>query len=257
MGHAASLAWQMAMLSDVGRVRARNEDFVFCDSQLGLAALADGMGGHAGGNIAARLAVDAWAGRLHKCVVEPVCERDLRVAVADANRVVFAAGVSDRSLRHMGTTLVGACFRRDGTLLTCNVGDSRLYRLRGDVLTCLTRDHSVLREQCDAGMIDSEASGARSLRGLLTRAVGVAACVVPDVTISTLQSGDVYLLCSDGLTEMLPDADIAHVLGALGGNPGVAAEQLVDLANDRGGMDNVSVVVVSSGKSGRLGAELD
>jgi protein phosphatase len=137
------------------------------------------------------------------------------------------------------------------------VGDSRLYRLRGDVLTCLTRDHSVLREQWEAGMIESESSAPIGLKGLLTRAVGVSANVVPDVTISTLLPGDVYLLCSDGLTEMLPDADIAHVLGALGGNPQLAAAHLVDLANDRGGMDNISAVIVSSCESGRLGAELD
>ena len=256
MEHESPASWRMAMLSHVGRVRARNEDFVFCDEVLGVAALADGMGGHAGGDVAARLAVDAWVGRIRKCPVEPVGERDLRVAVADANRVVFAAACADPALRRMGTTLVAACFRSDDTLLTCNVGDSRLYRLRGDVLSCLTRDHSVLRAQCDAGMIESESNGPPALRGLLTRAVGVAGCVVADVTISTLQLGDVYLLCSDGLTEMLPDADIAHVLGALGGNPQLAAEHLVDLANDRGGVDNVSVVIVSSTRFGRLGAEL-
>jgi len=248
--------WRMAMLSDVGRMRVRNEDFVFCDEHLGIAALADGMGGHAGGNVAARLAVDAWVQRMKKCLPGQIEERDLRVAAADANRVVYAAALSDPALRSMGTTLVAACFRRDGTLLTSNIGDSRMYRLRGDVLTCLTCDHSVLREQCDAGIIESESHGPLALRGLLTRAVGVAACVIADVTISSLQPGDVYLLCSDGLNEMLPDADIAHVLGALGGNPRLAAEHLVDLANDRGGVDNVSVIVVSSGRFGRLGAEL-
>ena len=137
------------------------------------------------------------------------------------------------------------------------MGESSASRLRGDSLTCLTRDHSVLREQWEAGMIESESSAPIGLKGLLTRAVGVSANVVPDVTISTLLPGDVYLLCSDGLTEMLPDADIAHVLGALGGNPQLAAAHLVDLANDRGGMDNISAVIVSSCESGRLGAELD
>lgn len=248
--------WRMAQASHIGRVRQRNEDYVFCDEDAGIAALADGMGGHVGGGIAARLAVDAWVDRVRACEALPVDERDLRVAVADANRAVFAASSGDPSLRGMGTTLVAACFRGDGTLLACNVGDSRMYRLRGDVLTCLTRDHSVLREQWDAGVIESEELGLFALKGLLTRAVGVAANVEPDVTISTLTFGDVYLLCSDGLTEMLPDADIAHVLGALGCNPQLAAAHLVDLANDRGGMDNISVVIVSSCESGRLGAEL-
>lgn len=143
MEHESPASWRMAMLSHVGRVRARNEDFVFCDEVLGVAALADGMGGHAGGDVAARLAVDAWVGRIRKCPVEPVGERDLRVAVADANRVVFAAACADPALRRMGTTLVAACFRSDDTLLTCNVGDSRLYRLRGDV----PADHRLMQEE--------------------------------------------------------------------------------------------------------------
>ena len=246
MTQAGPPGWRMAMRSDVGRVRTRNEDFGFCDEALGVALLADGMGGHAGGDIAARLAVEAWIERIRKCPGALIEERDLRVAVADANRAVFALASADPALRRMGTTLVGGCFRPDGTLLTCNVGDSRLYRLRDGVLSCLTRDHSVLREQCDAGMIESEASGPPALRGLLTRAVGVAGWVVPDLTISMAQMGDIYLLCSDGLTEMLTDAEIAEILGVLGGNPPLAAEHLVNLANDRGGMDNVSVIVVSS-----------
>lgn len=253
----SSLVWRMALESHVGQVRARNEDYVFCDEHRGIVALADGMGGHAGGGVAARLAVDAWVERIAACGDALVIERDLLVAVAEANRAVFSAASGDPALRGMGTTLVAGCFRRDGMLVACNVGDSRLYRLRGDVLTCLTRDHSVLREHWEAGMIESESNAPVALKGLLTRAVGVAANVVPDVTISTLLPGDVYLLCSDGLTEMLPDADIAHVLGALGGNPQLAAAHLVDLANDRGGMDNISAVIVSSCESGRLGAELD
>lgn len=256
MDHAIELGWRMAMVSDVGRVRVRNEDSAFCDENLRLAVLADGMGGHFGGSIASRLAVDTWVERMRQVANSLVDERDIRFALAEANRAVFIAASGDVALRSMGTTLVGACFRRDGMLIACNVGDSRLYRFRDDGLVCLTRDHSVLREQLDAGMIESEASGPPALRGLFTRAVGVGAIVVPDVMASHLQEGDVYLLCSDGLTEMLSDEDIADVLRALGASPQLAAKHLVDLANDRGGMDNVSVIIASSCTSGRLGAEL-
>lgn len=248
--------WRMAMLSHVGRVRARNEDFLLCDEGRGFAVLADGMGGHAGGAVASRLAVAAWIERISECGAGGADEWDLQAAVEAANRAVFSAACEDPGLRSMGTTLVGVCFRGDGILFACHVGDSRLYRLRDGVLDCLTRDHSVLREQCDAGMIQSESSGPLALRGLLTRAVGVAMDVMPDVASFALQPDDVYLLCSDGLTEMLPDADIADVLGALGGSPRLAVEHLIDLANDQGGMDNISALVVSSRTAGRLGAEL-
>jgi len=246
----------MAMASHIGQVRLRNEDCVACDESQGLAVLADGMGGHAGGAEASRMAVLTWMDRLHAVADGMLVEDDLRHAAHLANRAVFMASRRDPGLRGMGSTLVAGCFRPDGVLLVSNVGDSRLYRLRGDTLECLTRDHSVLRAQCDAGMIESASEGPAALRGLLTRAIGVEAEVVPDVAVFALEPDDHYLLCSDGLTDMVPDADIAEILVTLGGSPQVAAEHLVDLANDRGGMDNVSVIVVSSSASVRLGTEL-
>lgn len=248
----------MAMLSHGGRVRTRNEDYVCCAEELGLAVLADGMGGHAGGAIASRLAVEAWMGCMEYVVSQGVASvGDLRMAVAAANQSVYEEALRDPLLRHMGTTLAGIWLSPvRACMLACHVGDSRIYRWRSEVFECLTRDHSVLREQSDAGMIDPLAPGSAALRGLLTRAVGVAACVEADVAGFPLQDGDIYLLCSDGLTDMLPDSEIADVLDALGGSPRLAAEHLVDLANDRGGVDNVSVVIVSSRHEGRLGTEL-
>lgn len=248
--------WRMAAASHVGQVRLRNEDCVACDEMRGLVVLADGMGGHAGGAEASRMAVQAWMERLSPVAGDSLVEDDLRHAVYLANRAVFMAARRDPSLRGMGSTLVAGCFRADGVLLVAHVGDSRLYRLRGDVLECLTRDHSVLRAQCDAGMIESASEGPAALRGLLTRAIGVEAEVFPDVDAFPLAPEDHYLLCSDGLTDMVTEADIAEVLVTLGGSPPVAAKHLVDLANDRGGMDNVSVIVVSSCTSVRLGTEL-
>ena len=233
------------MLSDVGRVRLRNEDVVFCDVERRIAVLADGMGGYAGGALAARLAVSAWREEIAAHAIAELNEAVLGSAVDCANRVVLQAAAEEPLFRNMGTTLVGGYFRPDGILLACHVGDSRLYRLRDEVLDCMTRDHSVLRAQCDAGIIESEAEGDPTLRGMLTRAVGVEAGVVPDVLATRLRPGDIYLLCSDGLTEMLEMADIADILLALGANLRLAAEHLVDLANERGGTDNISVVIVS------------
>lgn len=247
----------MAMASHAGRVRLRNEDRVACHADSGLAVLADGMGGHAGGAEAAWIAVAAWMERMEQgAETAHLHEADLREAVLLANDRVRQAAAEDPALRGMGTTLVGACFRGDGSLLHAHVGDSRLYQFREGGLRCLTRDHSVLREQWDAGMIDAGSPGAAHLRGLLTRAVGVDDLVEPDVGVMRLEQDDIYLLCSDGLTDMVPDAAIAEVLATLGANPPLAAEHLIDLANDRGGMDNVSVIVVSSCAAVRLGTEL-
>ncbi|WP_346287319.1 protein phosphatase 2C domain-containing protein [Zoogloea sp.] len=245
------------MASHVGQVRLRNEDRVASDAGRGLAVLADGMGGHAGGAEAALIAVAAWMERMTPAgaAAAPQVE-DLREAIFLANSRVRSAAAADPGLRGMGSTLVGACFRADGSLLYGHVGDSRLYQLRDGVLRSLTRDHSVLRAQWDAGMIDAGSPGTALLRGLLTRAVGVDEQVEPDVAVLRLEPEDIYLLCSDGLTDMVTDADIAEVLATLGVNPPLAAEHLIDLANDRGGMDNVSVIVVSSCAAMRLGTEL-
>lgn len=246
------------MFSHVGHVRVRNEDYVCCSEDLGLAVLTDGMGGYAGGAVASRLAAEAWMACMEMALAQKgVDEGELTAAVVAANQAVFDAAQRNPCWRNMGTTLAGVCLRpSSGQLLVCHVGDSRIYRWRDDALDCLTRDHSVLREQCDAGMIEPLAPGPVALRGLLTRAVGVAASVEADVARLSLQDGDIYLLCSDGLTDMLDDQTIADVLVALGGAPWLAVEHLVDLANDRGGVDNVSVVIVSSRRAGRLGAEL-
>lgn len=245
------------MASHVGQVRLRNEDRIACDAGRGLAVLADGMGGHAGGAEAALMAVAAWMERMEQGASAGVLhEEDLREAFSLANSRVRSAAAGDPGLRGMGTTLVGACFRGDGMLLYAHVGDSRLYQLRDGVLRSLTRDHSVLRAQWDAGMIDADSPGTALLRGLLTRAVGVDEQVEPDVAVLGLEPEDIYLLCSDGLTDMVTDSGIAEVLATLGVNPPLAAEHLIDLANDRGGMDNVSVIVVSSCAATRLGTEL-
>lgn len=146
---------------------------------------------------------------------------------------VRQAAAEDPALRGMGTTLVGRRGRRQPAACPCR-GFAALSAQRRGSLRCLTRDHSVLREQWDAGMIDAGSPGAAHLRGLLTRAVGVDDLVEPDVGVMRLEPEDIYLLCSDGLTDMVPDAAIAEVLATLEANPPLAAEHLIDLANDRG-----------------------
>lgn len=239
--------WRMAGASHPGRVRCRNEDHVCLDEPHGLAVLADGMGGHAGGIVASRLTVLAWMEYMQQVVTSGrPGEDDLRAACTCANRAVCHAAAVEAGLRGMGSTLAGIHVTQSGQVFICHVGDSRVYRLRALGLQCLTRDHSVLREQVDAGMIAEEAAGAFALRGLLARAIGAEPEVLPDVTTGWARGGDVYLLCSDGLTEMVAEADIARVLVDLGMHPRLASIRLVEMANERGGVDNVSVVVVSS-----------
>ena len=150
----------------------------------------------------------------------------------------------DPALRHMGTTLAALALRPDGSVLVAHVGDSRIYRLRKNILHCLTRDHSLLREQLDAGMIGSKDEAPPAWKGLLTRALGVGAEVEPELDVLALEPGDIYLLCSDGLNDMVSDEDIALALDAFGVNLELAATHLVQMANDNGGRDNVSIILV-------------
>ena len=232
------------MLSDTGRVRVRNEDQVYCDASRGIALLADGMGGHAGGALASRLAVAAWLAEVEDRPPGTIDETCMRAAVAAANQVVFDTACQDVLLRSMGTTLVAVCFRTDGQMIACHVGDSRLYRWRNGELKQLTRDHSVLQEQIDSGIITIEQARQSRNRNLLTRALGVDPVVEADIADHPVSVGDVYLLCSDGLNDMVEDGEIAATLASLPEQLETCAAQLVRLANDYGGRDNVSVVLV-------------
>jgi serine/threonine protein phosphatase PrpC len=212
-------ALAIAARSDTGRLRARNEDAVFTDAARGLAVLADGIGGYAGGEVASSIAID------------------------EANVEIYYAAFDRPQLAGMGTTLVVAWFH-DNTLHAAHIGDSRLYRLRGDTFEQLTRDHSLLQEQLDSGMISAEEARHSANRNLVTRALGVALAAEADLGEFPVQAGDIYLLCSDGLTDMVEPEVIGRVLRALGANPEAAADRLVQMANGNGGYDNVSVVVV-------------
>ena len=238
-------------LTDVGRVRTNNEDAVRVDVEHGIAVLADGMGGYNAGEVASAMAVNLIADELGRWLHEAATVATLRdvrrameICVDNANRAIFEAANTHADCAGMGTTLVMAVLL-SSTLVIGHVGESRAYRWRAGVLTLLTRDHSLLQEQIDIGLITPAEAAASGYRNLVTRALGVEDTVLLDVQEVGMAPGDVLLLCSDGLNDMLLDADIAEVLGS-GEPPDAKTRHLVDLANQRGGRDNVSVIVVKA-----------
>ena len=170
-------------------------------------------------------------------------QRCILDSLAATNLAIYQAAESRPECAGMGTTLVMSLFS-DNRLTVAHIGDSRLYRLRGGELAVLTRDHSVLQEQIDSGMISVEAARHSRNRNLVTRALGVGVSVQTEIQRYDVQVGDLYLLCSDGLNDMVEDSEIRLTLQALGANLELAATQLVQMANDNGGRDNVSVILV-------------
>ena len=235
---------------DPGRIRHNNEDAVLVDPARGLAVLADGMGGYNAGEVASRIAVAMISTEMRRQLAMPGAaldiaggERLLAEQALRANRAIFEAAQRRPQYAGMGTTLVGALWH-DGHVIVVHVGDSRLYRLRGPVLAQLTRDHSVLQEQIDRGLITPDQARDGRNRNLVTRAVGVEPDLVPEVHSHRVEVGDLYLLCSDGLNDMVSDEQIGQMLRACEDDLTVAARELVQRANDHGGRDNVSVILV-------------
>ena len=250
-----SVALETSTRSDPGRVRAHNEDSVFVNPVLGLVLLADGMGGYNAGEVASSMATTLLASGLATAFAERgPGEREVdgrrswaRTAmgreIASTNEVIHEAAINQPAYSGMGATLVAAVFH-DNVVTVAHVGDSRLYRLRDGKLAQLSRDHSLLQEQVDDGIITAEQARAMKNRNLLTRALGVDPVVEAEIREHDANPGDVFLLCSDGLTDMLADDRIAAVLLAQGANLERCAASLVDLANEAGGRDNVTVALV-------------
>lgn len=222
--------------SDTGRVRDHNEDSYLVDDQLALVAVADGMGGHQAGEVASATALEA----LRASVSSGDAIRD---AVAAANGAVYEKSTTDERLRGMGTTMTAATLASGGTLLLGHVGDSRAYLLRDGELHRVTTDHSLVEELVQAGELTEEEAEADPRRSMITRALGIEPVVNVDLYPLQLQPGDRLLFCSDGLTGMVPEDHIAGVLEDEV-DPNVVAQQLVALANDAGGIDNITAVVV-------------
>lgn len=248
-------ALNIALCSDRGMLRSNNEDAVFADPVLGLVILADGMGGYQAGEVASDMAIrrlaEDFGGYARSCLaaaggeapeVEAMAQQLVGEIVA-TNSAIFNLALSLPEYAGMGTTLVLAWFY-DNRMLVAHVGDSRLYRLRDGRLEQLTHDHSLVQEQLDSGMITPEEALHTESRGLLTRALGAEPGVAVDIADHPVLPGDLILLCSDGLTEMLDDHVIGELLHSGSDNLAKLAEDLVRQANDRGGRDNVSVIVV-------------
>ena len=238
-----------------GMVRSHNEDSIACEPACGLVVLADGMGGYNAGEVASGIAVSVVMSEVsHQLLnASPVDkgERDgeelgvslLRNNIQKANASIFHAAQSQPQYAGMGTTIVSGLFY-DNRVAVGHVGDSRMYRLRGETLETITRDHSLLQEQIDSGMISIADARLSKNKNLVTRAVGIDADVDPEIHVHDVMIGDVYLLCSDGLNDMVGDDDIQSTLYALQSNLPLAANQLIQMANDNGGRDNVSVILV-------------
>lgn len=234
-----------ASRSHVGRVRARNEDAHWVDAEHGWLVLSDGMGGYQGGDVAAHLAVDVVSHCLQSHARDlhdtGSMARFARHAADRANTEIRRAGREHPELASMGATLLLAAFLPEG-LVCAHVGDSRLYRYAAGALELLTRDHTLLQEQVDAGLIGADEARQSKYRGMLTRGLGVAALVEADVAVHSVRETDIFLLCSDGLTDMLDDDEIVALLAA-GDGLDVCAVRLVDAANDHGGRDNITVIL--------------
>ena len=224
--------------SHVGRKRAHNEDSFLLPGPERLAIVADGMGGHEGGEVAAALAIEVFReyGALYR---EKDAVAGLRALVADANERIYAKAQTDLRHKGMGTTVVAALVHDDAVTIA-HVGDSRAYRLRGGELELLTRDHSYVAELVEMGALTPEQAEKHPGSSVITRAVGTRPEVEADVETLGVQDQDVFLLCSDGLTKMVAEAEVkAIVTGARRLED--ASERLIAAANEGGGEDNVTV----------------
>jgi serine/threonine protein phosphatase PrpC len=242
--------------SDVGRKRKGNEDSLVLNEAQQLYVVADGMGGHAAGEVASRVAVEAieefvaltdgneeitWPFGLDETISYD--GNRLKTAIRHANRKVLEATRERSELEGMATTVAAALV--DGDIANiAHVGDSRIYLWTGGELRLLTSDHSWINEQVQSGVISPEQARSHPLRNVVTRALGGRSELVVDVQSRRMATGEVLLLCSDGLTTMVPDPEIARILADAGGDIAGAAEALVDAANEHGGEDNITVLLV-------------
>jgi len=239
-------AYTMIGLTDPGVVRTENEDNIGTRPEAGLAVLADGMGGHQAGEVASKLAVDTIIRYLTDSYAVDRKEspaKRISEAIRRANATIHSTAHEREECAGMGSTIVTALFR-DSQLVVGHVGDSRLYRLRDGNFEQLTEDHSVIQELVNRGLFTPEEARASIGKNLVTRALGVDPEVLVDVNTVPVETNDLFLICSDGLNDVVSDPEIANVLKESSRNLYTAAFKLVTLANQRGGPDNISVILV-------------
>lgn len=251
-------AISVARLTDVGLQREHNEDAVASDLSIGLLVLADGMGGYNAGEVASEIAVLTLTAEITEAMRDksliklmpgllPEAQMLLR-AVDRANATIYQISQDQPQCAGMGTTLVVGIFT-DDKLIVGHIGDSRLYRLRQGSLVQITEDHSLLQEQLNAGLITAQQAKVSINKNLVTRALGIDPQVELEMQELDVQVDDVYLLCSDGLTDLVEDAVIAQILTGADSDIEYAAAQLVQSAIEQGGKDNISVVIAKVNKS--------
>ena len=241
--------------TDTGRARSNNEDSVAVDEASNLLVLADGMGGYNAGEVASGMATSfvkselgRWLQQAAQSAADAEVQRAMEICVDNANRAIYSAANANPQYTGMGTTLVVAVFRQ-GRLIMGHIGDSRGYRLRDGQLAQITRDHSLLQEQIDANLITAEQAAYSSNRNLVTRAVGVEDSVLLETHLHQVMPGDTYLVCSDGLSDMLDGDSITEVLQAHDSLADAGAA-LIAAANEAGGKDNIAVILARSGRGG-------
>src|SRR5204862_6803076 len=251
-----SVSLDVAMLSHPGMVRPHNEDSIFADSDYGLVILADGMGGYNAGEVASAIAVnvvssgllpelesgrdmakvDVQTGLTHAALL-------LQQQIAAANKGIYETAQARPECAGMGTTIVAAVFHANRVSIG-HIGDSRCYRLRGDKFEQLTHDHSLLQEQIDSGQLTPEQAKYSLNKNLVTRALGIEAVVPADIAEYRVEADDIYILCSDGLTDMVEPAVVHNIVEQKRADLKQAAADLIDLANANGGRDNISVILI-------------
>jgi PPM family protein phosphatase len=248
-------ALQAASLTDPGRVRDHNEDCIEARAEIGLYVLADGMGGYNAGEVASGMATsliadglqESWrpgeVDRMGREEAKALAQRLIGEQIARANTAIFTTSQNNPECAGMGTTLV-VCLFYDNFVTVAHIGDSRLYRLRGETMEQVTRDHSLLQEQLDSGLITPEEAKLSQNKNLVTRALGIDPTVDAELHVHEAQPDDVYLLCSDGLSDMVDDEEIRLTLITLKTNPSLTVQQLVQAANDNGGRDNISAMLI-------------
>ncbi len=262
MGQMSSLKGKLTFVgqTDTGRVREHNEDTIATDADAGLLVLADGMGGYNAGEVASGIAVKT----ITNLVREGLAREDLgsmdrgtgltrpsivlRDAITRANKIIYQTARSQAECEGMGTTVVAALFY-DNRVSIAHVGDSRLYRQRGSQIAQVTMDHSLLQELVDRGFYSPEEAQRAANKNYVTRALGVEPQVEVEVQEHPVDKGDIFILCSDGLSDMVEDEDIRLTISTFGANLDTVAKQLIQLANENGGRDNVSVVLAQANEA--------
>lgn len=252
-------AIEIFRLTHVGLLREHNEDAIASDIEVGLLVLADGMGGYKAGEVASEIAVLTIVAELKEAMLglKPgqmdalfgmqVEQQLIRDAVEIANESIFTISQVVPHCEGMGTTLVMGLFT-DNKFIVGHIGDSRAYRLRRNELVQITEDHSLLQEQLNLGLITPEEARFSNNKNLVTRALGIDPTVELELNEHEVELGDLYLLCSDGLTDIVPDEEIHFILENYGNNLEETASQLIDLANSYGGKDNISVILAKVNK---------